>query len=53
MELLTEAVAIIGLTGGAGVGIGIGLVAAGFPLMLLVGLLDGPTGGRLSGDEND
>ncbi|MCB9682399.1 MAG: hypothetical protein H6733_13110 [Alphaproteobacteria bacterium] len=48
MDVFVNAVAIVSLTGVVGVAVCGGAVGVGMPLLLLAGLLDGPTGGRLS-----
>lgn len=47
MDLLVNLMGIIGLTGLTGVGVGTGLVGVGMPILLLIGILDGPTGGKM------
>lgn len=49
MELFVNLVGLVSLPGLIATGVFGGLLGAGMPLLLLVGLIDGPQGGRLSG----
>ena len=54
MDNLVNLIAIVsltGLTGLTGVAVGQALIGLGFPILLLIGILDGQKGGRLSGEE--
>ncbi|HMV65679.1 MAG TPA: hypothetical protein PKA64_02420 [Myxococcota bacterium] len=48
MDNLVNLIAIVSLTG---VAVGQALIGLGFPILLLIGILDGQKGGRLSGEE--
>ena len=51
MDNLVNLIAIVSLTGLTGVAVGQALIGLGFPILLLIGILDGQKGGRLSGEE--
>lgn len=53
MDTFVNIIGIISLIGPAGVAIGQGAVIVGFPILLLVGMLDGQKGGRLGGGSDD
>ena len=47
MDQLVNLIAIISLTGGVGVSVGFAAFGAIVTIPLLIGIVDGPTGGRL------
>lgn len=47
MDQLINVIAIISLTGGIGVSLGFASFGAIVTIPLLIGIVDGPTGGRL------
>lgn len=50
MESFLNVIAVVSMTGLTGVAVGQALIGLGFPILLLIGMIDGQKGGNLGDD---